>query len=177
MPNIKLQIQSYFRHCPHCGMRTSLQRTHGSRELACPQCGYTFWMNSKPTVSALIVRDSMVLLTKRAIQPFKGQWDVPGGFLDVHENPVAGLQREMHEELGIRVIQPKFLSVYVGLYPSVPPQSTLNLYYFVKRFTGALVPQDDVAAFAWHPLNRLPNKLAFANNRQALRDLQKFLRD
>ncbi len=133
-------------------------------------------MNSKPTVSALILRDNKVLLTKRAISPFKGQWDIPGGFLDMHETPVGGLQREMREELGVRIMQPRFLSVYVGLYPSIPPQSTLNLYYLVTRFTGKLTPQDDVAAFAWHPLNRLPKKLAFSNNRQALQDLQKFLR-
>ncbi len=123
----------------------------------------------------LLVRNGKVLLTKRAIKPYQGQWDIPGGFIDVHEDPIAGLQREMHEELGIRVLRPKFLCVFVGLYPSAPPQSTLNLYYLVERFTGTLTPHDDVAAFGWHSLTKLPKKLAFANNRQALRDCKKFL--
>ncbi len=173
MPSVKQRIQSYFRFCPHCGSRSKLHRVHDTHELHCPKCGYTFWMNSKPTASALIIRNGKVLLTKRAISPFKGQWDIPGGFLDVHEDPITGLQREMHEELGIRVSKPKFLSVYVGMYPSTPPQSTLNLYYVVTKYTGTLKPQDDVAAFAWQSLRRLPKKLAFGNNRQALRDFVK----
>lgn len=129
-------------------------------------------MNSKPTASLLLVQRGKVLLVKRAISPYKGYWDTPGGFLDVAENPVLGLQREIKEELGIRIIKPKLLGIYLGYYPSQPPQSTFNVYYVAKKFTGKIIPQDDVASFTWYQIRRLP-KIAFANNRQALRELQK----
>lgn len=175
MPNVKRTIQAYFRFCPHCGRRTKLQRVHGTQELSCPACGYTFWMNSKPTASVLLVQRGKVLLTRRAIQPYRGYWDAPGGYLDIHEMPVQGLQREMREELSIRIVQPKLLGVYLGLYPSTPLQSTFNVYYVATRFTGKLKAQDDVASYAWHPIEHLPKRIAFANNRQALRDLTAFL--
>lgn len=175
MPSVKQNLQRTFHFCPLCGGRLGYKLLHEKNELVCKRCGHILWLNSKPTASALIIREGKVLLTKRAISPYKGQWDIPGGFIDVHEDPVAGLQREMREELGIQVVRPKYLCLYIGLYPSVPLQSTLNLYYVVTNFTGKLTPQDDVAAFAWHSLKRLPKKLAFANNRQALRNCIKFL--
>ncbi len=152
------------------------KREHVTSELHCTACGHTFWMNSKPTASVLLVHRNTVLLVRRACAPYKHWWDIPGGFLDVHEDPLRGLQRELREELGIRVHQPKFLNIALGYYPSTPPQSTLNINYYATRFTGTLRPQDDVASYAWHALDALPKNIAFANNRHALRELKKLLR-
>ncbi len=177
MPNVRNTIQSYFHFCPHCGARLRMRRIHGKPELGCLACRYTFWMNSKPTASVLLVRNGSVLLTRRAIAPYKGGWDVPGGFLDVHEDPVRGLQREMREELGIHVRQPKLLGIYMDTYASKPLQSTLNIYYTATRWSGTLKPCDDVAAFAWLPLKKLPTRIAFTSGKQALRDLRRQLRN
>lgn len=68
-------------------------------------CGYEFWQNSKPAVSALIEKTdkegSHPLLARRAIEPHKGMWGIPGGYLDNGERPEDGLRREIQEELGI----------------------------------------------------------------------------
>ena len=176
MPNLKPILQGYFRFCPHCGARMGLKKINGQTERACPACGLVFWLNSKPTASLLLVQKGQVLLAKRAVSPNKGEWDLPGGFLEFDETPEKGLQREMREELGVRIIRPTFFGIYLGHYASIPPQATFNVYYLATRFTGTLRPADDVASIAWHPLNRLPKKIAFANNRQALRDLRVFLK-
>jgi len=176
MVTIKKKLQRYLRFCPHCGSRFRTKSVHGQPELVCMSCGYTFWMNSKPTVSVLIIQKGKVLLIRRAIHPYKGYWDAPGGFLDVHEAPEQGMRREMREELNIKIIRPTLLGIYLGLYPSKPLQATFNVYFVATHYRGALRPQDDVASFAWHPLRRLPKKIAFANNRLALRDLQKSLK-
>jgi ADP-ribose pyrophosphatase YjhB (NUDIX family) len=176
MPNLKTTLKSFFKFCPHCGKSLGLKKIHGQTERVCPACGFVFWLNSKPTASLLLVQKGQVLLAKRAINPNKGEWDLPGGFLEIDERPEKGLQREIREELGIRIIRPTFFGIYLGHYASTPPQATFNVYYLSTHFTGTLKPQDDVTSLAWHPLKRLPKKIAFANNRQALRDLRVFLK-
>lgn len=128
MPNVKRNIQKFFRFCPHCGGQLSREHMHGSPELVCHACGNIFWMNAKPTASVFVVQRGRVLLTKRAIDPYKAYWDAPGGYLDVYETPVQGLQREMREELNINIIRPTLLGVYLGLYPGKPLQATCNIY-------------------------------------------------
>ena len=176
MKNFRNIVQSSFRFCPLCGARLKINKIHGQSELFCPKCNFVFWLNSKPTASGLLVKNKKVLLVKRGIQPHKGWWDVPGGFLDFHEKPEIGLVRELKEELNIKVSNPKFLGIYLGKYFSNPPQSTFNLYYVVTKWTGELRPADDVVKYKWCSINQLPKDIAFENNRLALKDLKKLLK-
>jgi len=175
MKNFKKAVQKNLKFCPRCGTKFIFKKIHGLLELYCPKCGFVFWQNSKPTASGLLVRNKQVLLTKRGITPLKGYWDAPGGFLDFHEKPEIGMARELKEELGIKVFQPKLLGIYLGEYFSQQPQSTFNLYYVIKKWTGVLKPADDVTEYKWFKINQLPKKLAFTNNRHALKDLQRLL--
>jgi ADP-ribose pyrophosphatase YjhB (NUDIX family) len=49
------------------------------------------------------VRDGKALVTVRAREPEKGRIDVPGGFVEVGEHPVKGIEREVREELGVEI--------------------------------------------------------------------------
>ncbi|MFA6588185.1 MAG: NUDIX hydrolase [Patescibacteria group bacterium] len=175
MVSFKKTVQNNFKFCSCCGTKFIYKKIHGSSELYCPKCGFIFWQNSKPTASGLLIKDRQVLLTKRGITPLKGYWDAPGGFLNFHEKPEIGMARELKEELGIKIFQPKLLGIHLGEYLSQQPQSTFNLYYIIKKWTGTLKPADDVVGYKWFKINQLPKKLAFANNKQALKDLQKLL--
>src|SRR3990170_2943278 len=53
--------------------------------------------NPAPCVGALIVRDGRILLTKRKHAPFKGWWDIPGGFMLPAEHPVEALKSDVRE--------------------------------------------------------------------------------
>lgn len=175
MTAIKPGLQKYFSFCPHCGKRFILKTIHGGKELLCRTCGFIFWLNSKPAVSAFLVKGKKVLLAKRAINPRKGYWDVFGGFTEIHEEPLHGLRREMFEELGILIGKPSFLGFYMGEYGRSPQQSTLNIYYIVRSWKGTLRPQDDVASGKWFPVTKLPKRIAFAYMKQAFRDIKKAL--
>lgn len=170
----KQQLQKFFRFCPHCGGALKLQTHHETRELTCQSCGFIFWFNAKPTVSCFLLNEqNEILLTRRAITPHKGWWDVPGGFLELTEEPAVGVKREIREELGIRLINIKPLGKsFLGVYRSLPIQISLNIYY-VSRIpkNKKLKPQDDVAEAAWFSLKKLPSRIAFENNRKALRYL------
>ena len=65
----------------------------------CESCGFIYWNNSRPTAGG-VVEDSQgrVLLGRRGINPSKGLWDLPGGFLEPGEHPEAGFVRELLEE-------------------------------------------------------------------------------
>jgi len=86
--------------CPRCGH--SLEPLHGPH-LGCPACGSSYWANSAPAVQGLLVRNGRVLIGRRKIEPRKGCWDLPGGFLEEGEPPLEGLRREFLEETGLEV--------------------------------------------------------------------------
>jgi ADP-ribose pyrophosphatase YjhB (NUDIX family) len=91
-----------FVFCPACA--TKLENPDQSEGGAsCPNCGRTWYRNSAPTAGAAIVRDGRVLLAVRGVEPHKGKFDVPGGFLRVGEEPVAGVKREVREETGVEI--------------------------------------------------------------------------
>lgn len=68
---------------------------------------------TKQVVAAIILRDDRVLICQRTEeQSFPLQWEFPGGKIEPGEEPVAALERELEEELGIRaVIGPELATV------------------------------------------------------------------
>ncbi|HXF83038.1 MAG TPA: NUDIX domain-containing protein [bacterium] len=163
--------------CTQCAAALQWRRLEGERlpQPVCPRCGHVHWQNPKPTVAALIVRDGErgqeVLLVRRAVEPFRGAWDCPGGYIDPGESPEDALRRECREELGVEI----HLEALVGIFPDRygdDGEHTLNIYYRARIARGEPVPASDVAAAAWFPLDDPPEPIAFPNNRQALAALR-----
>jgi 8-oxo-dGTP diphosphatase len=75
-----------WKSCPRCGTELA----GDAARLCCSACGFVVYASSKPTACALCVDDGRVLLARRAHPPFKGFWDIPGGFLDEGEDPWTG---------------------------------------------------------------------------------------
>jgi ADP-ribose pyrophosphatase YjhB (NUDIX family) len=126
--------------------------------------------NPKPCVAVLIVRDArMLLLARRAVDPGKGKWDIPGGFIDRGESAEQAVAREIEEETSLKVTSVKYLG-------SVPDEygdsnaPTLNLAFIVEVSEGKPTPQDDVASLEWVPLDKLPpeSEMAFAHQKHVL---------
>ena len=77
-------------HCPRCG--ASVEPLEDGARIECGNCGFAY-ASSKPTASGLVLDDDgRVLLARRAIEPDKGKWDLPGGFLDEGEDPRDALR-------------------------------------------------------------------------------------
>ena len=65
------------------------------------ECELCKFNNPKGSVTAVIIRDGKLLLLKRNEEPFKGMWDLPGGYMEENELPEETLRRELKEELGV----------------------------------------------------------------------------
>lgn len=163
--------------CPVCG--SPLDRsgeTVAVRDLyTCAKCGFEFWQNSKPAVGALLVRviagKPHLLFSRRGIDPYKGLWDLPGGFLKNGESPEEGLAREIREELGTTVSGLRFLAAGIDEYPredvAEEARFVLALHYRCEIPADAVLrPDDDVVEARWFALDALPREIAFASNRR-----------
>jgi 8-oxo-dGTP diphosphatase len=165
------------RFCVECGARLRNIREKGRRVPGCPACGWIDWNNPAPTVSVLVMSAGRVLLVRRAFTPARGAWDVPGGFVERDESAAAAGRREAREELGVDVALEQVLGIFPDRYgPKRMP--SLNIYYLGRlRRPGARIRAgDDAAATRWFPLDRVPARLAFKNNRQAIAALRRLVR-
>jgi 8-oxo-dGTP diphosphatase len=166
----------HWRHCPRCAaaLATGPWGHEHADVLHCPACGLVIYDNPAPTASALVVRDGMLLLTRRAREPMAGWWDVPGGFVEPDEHPRDAARRELLEETGLEVELGEMIGVFPDRYgdDGVP---TLNLFYAARVVGGEQRPADDVSEIGWFPLDRIQlEQVAFANGREAIaRVLQK----
>jgi ADP-ribose pyrophosphatase YjhB (NUDIX family) len=92
--------------CSNCGSAALEFRVPDGDTLprhVCAQCGAIHYQNPKVVVGCLPEWQGRVLLCKRAIEPRKGLWTVPAGFLENGETLAAGALRETLEEADARV--------------------------------------------------------------------------
>jgi ADP-ribose pyrophosphatase YjhB (NUDIX family) len=154
--------------CPRC--RAELSRE--SARVECDACGFVAYANPKPTATAICVDErGRVLLTRRAIEPNVGAWDLPGGFVEEHEHPVETLRRELREETGLEVEPTAPVGIWMDEYGGdSTARSTLNLFWTARVVGGEPRAADDVAELGWFGPDELPRaeELAFACVAQAL---------
>jgi ADP-ribose pyrophosphatase YjhB (NUDIX family) len=148
-------------HCPRC----AAPLTGDEQEKQCPSCGSTYYANSSPAVSALVLDGrGRLLLARRAFEPDAGLWDTLGGFLDEGEHPLDGLRRELLEETGLHVEPDAFLGVFIDTYGKGPGAAfVLNLAWEAHVVSGEMAAADDVSELRWFSPDELPSdsELAF----------------
>jgi len=102
-----------------------------------------------------------VLLGRRAHNPGKGLWDLPGGFLHENELPLDGLRREVREETGLELEPREFLGFWLEPYES---RIVLCLAW-CGYTTGEGRAADDLVELRWFEPKQLPppGELAFTH--------------
>ena len=108
-------------------------------------------------------KELKVLLIERGIEPFKGCWAFPGGFLNMDEDALAGARRELKEETGL---EDAFIEqFYTFSEPGRDPRGrviTIAHYALVK--IQEVEGGDDAAQARWFPIGEVP-PLAFDHDR------------
>ncbi len=80
--------------------------------VSCLDCGHVFYENPKIVVGAVVVHDRRILLCRRAIEPRRGFWTLPAGYLELDETPAEGAVRETLEEAGAQIAIDGILAIY-----------------------------------------------------------------
>lgn len=86
--------------CSSCGaaLRLAVPEGDDRERSTCPSCEAVHYVNPRNVVGCLVEDGGRVLLCRRAIEPSRGLWTLPAGFLELDESMVAGAARETMEE-------------------------------------------------------------------------------
>jgi ADP-ribose pyrophosphatase YjhB (NUDIX family) len=137
--------------------------------LVCGDCGFVNYINPRIVTAAVPVWDGKFLLARRAINPRKGFWTIPAGFLEVGETVEAGAVRETWEEVRARIRTTGLLGLY-----NIAAIGQLYVVYRAEMLSGdyGVGPESSEAAlFAWDDIPW--GELAFPSVRWALDDYRK----
>jgi ADP-ribose pyrophosphatase YjhB (NUDIX family) len=155
-------------YCPRCAYPLQDRLAFGRTRRVCPACDFVFFREHKVAAAAIVVRAGRVLLVRRTMEPGRGKWMIPGGFVEFDEDPRQAVVREVLEETGYPVKVVRLLDVIFGQ-EHVRGASLLILY--LARFTGAEpvseMDKSEVDAVSFFHPDQLP-PLAFETTRRAI---------
>jgi NAD+ diphosphatase len=161
-------ILDAFKYCPRCASPFNKTR----RYLNCEACGLHYYPNPKPCTAIVIINaENEFLLVERGGEPKKGWWDLPGGFVDMHENFEESARRELQEELHISVGSLEYIGSVHDVYEFQDVAYTTACAVFMCEISSDIVmrPDDDVAAYQFFLEQDLPrDKIAFVSLVDAL---------
>jgi len=118
--------------------------------LVCPDCGYVAYENPKVVTGAVCTWDGKILFCKRAIEPRKGYWTIPAGFLEMGESTAEGAAREVWEEARAKIA----ITGLVGIY-EITRISQIYVVHRAEMTGAAFAPgpeSEDVALVAYEEI-------------------------
>ena len=136
-------------------LRTPADDTH--ERAVCDDCGYVAYENPKIIVGVVLAHKGQVLLCRRAIEPRRGYWTLPAGYLEMGETVEEGARREALEEAGADVALDGVLAFYSisrigqvqvifrGRFAAGPRFAPGVESLDVRLFEWADIPWDDLA--------------------------------
>ena len=110
------------------------------------------------------VREGLsVLLVQRGIDPYKGRWAFPGGFLQMDEDADTGARRELKEETGFEAASIRQFGTFTAV-DRDPRERVITIAYMALVRKGGVRGGDDAADARWFPVSDVP-ALAFDHDR------------
>lgn len=104
-----------------------------------------------------------ILLVQRGIDPFKGRWAFPGGFLRMDEDADTGARRELMEETGFEAESITQFGAFTAV-DRDPRERVITIAYLALVRKGDVQGGDDAADARWFPVTAVP-PLAFDHDR------------
>lgn len=101
-------------------------------------------------VAVIVDGDNQVLLTKRNVPPFQGEWVMPGGKIDLGEPIIDALKREVWEEVGLEVEVGRLIDVFEHVTPGADNYHFIIIYYLcTPLYCDVDHNRDEVAEARW----------------------------
>jgi 8-oxo-dGTP diphosphatase len=151
-------------YCPRCGHALEERNAFGRVRRFCPACDKIVFREHKVAAGVIVERDGEVLLVRRRLNPRRGLWSFPAGFVDYDEAPSQAAMRECLEETGLEVEIIDLLDVLAG---AGHGDADIVIVYRARQVGGRLQASDDADRVAFFAPGSLP-PLAFRATREAI---------
>lgn len=130
----------------------------------CGHCGFIDYKNPRIIAAVVATHEGKVLLCRRAIEPRRGCWTLPAGFLEAHEAVEDGARREAYEEALCRPQLEQVLAIY-----SVPRISQVHVMFRARLDPPDFAPGPESLEVALFAFEDIPwDEIAFPTVRRAL---------
>jgi len=161
-----IYFMAYLEFCSNCGKKNKTGEIDGGYRAHCIVCKTIHYENPKPTATLICMKNKEILLVKRAKEPGKGMWGLPGGFIERGETLAQASQRELYEETNL-------IGYYEGIVGTYSEYNTLfgdilliGVRIRIDHWTS-LKAGDDASDATLFPLKKIP-KLAFISHEKIL---------
>ena len=162
----------FFVYCPKCATPLVTKLVDGKPRRVCPGCRYVHYVDPKVAVGVLVVENGRLLLVRRAMNPQKGKWSIPAGFVDSGEDPKKTAVREALEETNLDVVITSLENVIFNS-DAKPGEAGASIFiiYRAEQQGGLLKAGDDADDARFFDLQNLP-ELAFTSTDQVIKKLK-----
>lgn len=155
--------------CSNCGsaLRLGAIDNEDRDRLSCAVCGHIAYVNPRLVVTTLpVTDDGQLVLLRRGIEPGRGAWAQPGGFLEVDETVHEAAIRETREETGLVVEPGEIIGLYTRLEAAV-----VTVAFEARVVGGSAMPTREALEIATFDPIAIPwPELAFRTTMWMLRD-------
>ena len=162
-------MASSLNFCSRCGTQLEFGPIDGEDRdrLACPSCGHIAYVNPRLVVTVFPITDEgELVLIRRGIEPGKGWWAQPGGFLEVDETVNQAAIRETWEETGLLVEPGEIIGLYTRLEAAV-----VTIAFEARIVGGTATPTREATEIQAFAPEDIPwPGIAFSTTTWALRD-------
>ena len=159
---------SWERFCLRCGgvLQEQWVETEGRERPLCQNCGFILYRNPKVVAGVILSQDGRVLLLRRMIEPARGKWTFPAGFVELWESVEEAAIRETREEVSLEISELSLLNVY-----SYRESPVVTVVYHSRIIGGNPQAGQEAEEVAFFAPESLPwEDLAFWSTRDALKD-------
>jgi 8-oxo-dGTP diphosphatase len=161
-------LRQGFTYCPRCRTQLIDKHVYGRVRRVCPNpdCRFIQFIDPKVSAAVMVEREGKVLLVKRTMDPGRGSWCFPGGFMEIGETPQVTAIRECKEESGLEVAITGLIDVYY--YEDFRGSGVVIMY--AGRVVGGEMQADpdETAALGFFGPDELPQPIEFDSNIKAL---------
>ncbi|HEX4655556.1 MAG TPA: NUDIX domain-containing protein [Mycobacteriales bacterium] len=152
------------RFCLDCGGSMVTKAVQGVDRRICVTCRRIHYADPKIAVGVAVFRDDALLLVRRVMEPGRGRWALPGGWVDAGQDPREAAAREALEEAGVVVEVGDVVDAFLN-----PPADggALFLLFNARWVSGEPTADDDADEAGFFRRDALP-PLAFASTSAAV---------
>nr|MDA3895508.1 NUDIX hydrolase [Desulfobacteraceae bacterium] len=155
------------KYCHFCGDRLTEKFYEGRVRLFCNSCQSPIYENPVPAICLVTIdKQERLLLVRRSVDPRKGWWCLPGGFMELQETPEEAGLRELAEETGLSGKIDRLLGVTSN--HSTAYDTVMLTGFLIRSYAGDLHAGDDADDARWFAYEDMP-EVAFDSHKKFIK--------